>query len=190
MSHLEISFRALRVLDTSRGLFNAHGFHSVGVDLIIETSQIAKATFYKYFQSKEQLIEMSLGFQTDALKEEVFSLIYRQKDLIVHEQLKRIFFLHANLDGLYHLPFKAIFEIEKRYPKAYQLVVEYRNWLINEIYKLLLSSNANASKKDAHLFLFLIDGAMILLLGEDRVDEREQLVEGFLLRVGSSLCKG
>lgn len=38
MSHLEISFRALKVLETSRKLFNAHGFHGVGVDLIIESS--------------------------------------------------------------------------------------------------------------------------------------------------------
>ena len=94
----------------------------------------------------------------DALKEEVFSIIYRKKRLTLHEKLKRIFFLHANLDGFYHLPFKAIFEIEKRYPNAYQTVVKYRNWLIIEIYKLLLTTHTHASKKDAHMFLFVVDG--------------------------------
>ncbi|CAM4302272.1 hypothetical protein F901_01796 [Acinetobacter dispersus] len=184
MSDLEVSFRALRVLDTARSLFNTYGFHSVGVDRIIESSQIAKASFYKYFQSKEQLIEMSLSFQTDALKEEVFSIIYRKKRLTLHEKLKRIFFLHANLDGFYHLPFKAIFEIEKRYPNAYQTVVKYRNWLIIEIYKLLLTTHTHASKKDAHMFLFVVDGAMVLLLGGSGVDDSEQLIEGFLMGVG------
>ncbi|MBJ9957579.1 TetR/AcrR family transcriptional regulator [Acinetobacter courvalinii] len=185
MSHIEISFRALKVLETSRRLFNTHGFHSVGVDLIIESSQIAKATFYKYFQSKEQLIEMSLGFQTEALKEDVFALIYRQKQLTLHEKLKRIFFLHAHLDGPYHLPFKAIFEIEKRYPAAYQIVVNYRKWLINEIFKLLSADAAHASKKDAHMFLFVVDGAMILLLGgRNGVDDPERLIEGFLVGLG------
>lgn len=75
MSDLEISFRALKVLDSARYLFNRYGFHNVGVDRIIENAQIAKGTFYKYFQSKEQLIEMGLRFQTDALKQEVFVLI-------------------------------------------------------------------------------------------------------------------
>ncbi|MFH4146529.1 TetR family transcriptional regulator, partial [Acinetobacter baumannii] len=88
-----------------------------------------KTTFYKYFQSKERLIEMSLNFQKDALKEKVFSIIYTQKDLVVREKLKEIFFLHVNLEGHYYLPFRAIFEIEKIYPTAYQVVIQYRQWL-------------------------------------------------------------
>lgn len=184
MPNLEVSFRALRVLDTARSLFNTYGFHSVGVDRIIESSQIAKASFYKYFQSKEQLIEMSLGFQTDALKEEVFSIIHRNNGLTVYEKLNRIYVLHVNLEGLYHLPFKAIFEIEKRYPKAYKIVVNYRKWLLNQIYKLLLTNSANASEKDAHMFLFVVDGAMVLLLGGSGVDDPERLIEGFLVGVG------
>ncbi|MCS4298358.1 AcrR family transcriptional regulator [Acinetobacter sp. BIGb0196] len=79
MSNLDISFRALRVLDTSRRLFNLYGFHHVGVNRIIESARIPKATFYKYFYSKERLIEMSLTFQKDALKEEVFTMIYKKE---------------------------------------------------------------------------------------------------------------
>lgn len=40
MSNLDISFRALRVLDTSRRLFNLYGFHHVGVNRIIESARI------------------------------------------------------------------------------------------------------------------------------------------------------
>ncbi len=77
------------------------------------------------------------------------------------------------------MPFKAIFEIAKTHPKAYQVVVEYRNWLINEIYNLLLTTNANAAKQDAHMFLFVIDGAMVQLLDPNKQDERERLLEYF-----------
>lgn len=185
MSYLDRSFRALRVLDTACKLFNAHGFHHVGVDQIIESSQISTGIFNQYFQSKEKLVEMSLGFQTEALKEDVFALIYRQNDLMLHEKLKRIFFLHVNLAGLYHLSFKAFFEIEKTYPDAYQIVVLYRKWLISEIYKLLLSSHAHATKKDANLFLFMMDGVILLLEGEgNQEDDPEQLIEGFLVGLG------
>ena len=108
MPYLDLSFRALSVLHKSRYLFNQHGFQSVGVDHIIKEAELPKATFYNYFHSKQRLIEMCLNFQKDALKEEVRSLIYTHEDLTLHEKLKRIFFLHANLEGLYHLPFKAI----------------------------------------------------------------------------------
>jgi hypothetical protein len=123
---------------------------------------------------------MSLTFQKDGLKHEVISIIYVQKELTVIEKLRKIYFLHANLDGLYHLPFKAIFEIAKTHPKAYQVVIEYRNWLINEIYNLLLTINPNALKQDAHMFLFVIDGAMVQLLDVNSVDDRERLLDYFL----------
>jgi len=180
MPHSDLPFRALSVLHTSRYLFNNYGFHNVGVDRIIETAKMPKATFYNYFHSKERLIEMSLTFQKDGLKEEVLSIIYVQKELTVIEKLRKIYFLHANLDGLYHLPFKAIFEIAKTHPKAYQVVIEYRNWLINEIYNLLLTINPNALKQDAHMFLFVIDGAMVQLLDVNSVDDRERLLDYFL----------
>ncbi|MGR2824853.1 helix-turn-helix transcriptional regulator [Acinetobacter sp. 1124_18A] len=184
MPHSDLPFRALSVLHTSRFLFNKYGFHNVGVDRIIESAKVPKATFYNYFHSKERLIEMSLTFQKDGLKEKVISIIYIQKELSLIEKLRKIYFLHADLEGLYHLLFKAIFEIAKTHPKAYQVVIEYRNWLINEIYKLLLTTNANASKQDAHMFLFVIDGAMVQLLDPKKPDERERLLEYFLVRLG------
>ncbi|WP_024433067.1 TetR/AcrR family transcriptional regulator [Acinetobacter baumannii] len=183
MKNLEASFRALRVLHTAKDLFNQYGFHKVGVDRIIADSQIPKATFYNYFHSKERLIQMSLTFQTDALKEEVFSTIYSYRELMVFDKLKRIFFLHADADGLYRLPFKAIFEIEKHYPSAYKVVVDYRNWLIQEIHKLLLTVKPAATVEDAHMFLFVVDGAMVQLLGSNQTDEREYLIDYFLSRV-------
>jgi len=184
MPHSNLPFRALSVLHTSRLLFNKYGFHNVGIDRIIDSAKIPKATFYNYFHSKERLIEMSLNFQKDGLKHEVLLIIYIQKELSVIEKLRKIYYLHADLDGLYHLPFKAIFEIAKTHPKAYQSVIDYRNWLIKEIYNLLLTSNENASKQDAHMFLFVIEGAMVQLLDSKSVDDRERLLEYFLVGFG------
>jgi AcrR family transcriptional regulator len=59
------------VLHTSRYLFNNYGFHNVGVDRIVESAKIPKATFYNYFHSKERLIEMSLSFQKEGLKKDL-----------------------------------------------------------------------------------------------------------------------
>lgn len=182
------SSRAVCAFETAICLFNQYGFNNIGVDRIIETSQIAKASFYKYFQSKEQLIEICLSDQRKALKKEVCWVINTHKNLSVHEKLTRIFDLHANLDGSYHLLFKAIFEIEKRYPDAYQIVVEYRSWLIEEVYKLLLVGHENVSKVDAQMFLFVVDGAMVQLLSGHKVD-KGKLLEGWLVGWGVLLFK-
>jgi len=179
MPNLEASFRALQVLHAAKDLFNQHGFY-IGIDRIIEEAKIPKATFYNYFHSKEKLVEMSLTFQKDALKHEVFSIIHSYQELMVFDKLKKIYFLHANLNGFYRLPFKAIFEIEKLYPTAYKLVIDYRNWFINEIYKLLLTVKVAATVEDAYMFLFVIDGAMVQLLSANKIDERDKLLEYFM----------
>lgn len=45
-----------RILDTAFRLFYARGLRAVGVDLIIAESGVAKATFYKYFPAKDELV--------------------------------------------------------------------------------------------------------------------------------------
>ena len=45
-----------RILDTATRLFYAHGLRAVGVDTIIAESGVAKATFYKHFPAKDDLV--------------------------------------------------------------------------------------------------------------------------------------
>lgn len=45
-----------RLTDTAFGLFYARGLRAVGVDTIIAESGVAKATFYKHFPAKDDLV--------------------------------------------------------------------------------------------------------------------------------------
>lgn len=45
-----------RVLRTAGELFYEHGYHAVGIDLIIERAEVAKATLYRHFATKDELI--------------------------------------------------------------------------------------------------------------------------------------
>src|SRR5262245_19768293 len=45
-----------RLLDKAIDLFYARGFHAVGLDQIIESTGVTKTTFYKHFESKDDLI--------------------------------------------------------------------------------------------------------------------------------------
>jgi AcrR family transcriptional regulator len=45
-----------RLLDTATRLFYTEGIHAVGIDRIIAKAGVAKATFYKHFPSKDELV--------------------------------------------------------------------------------------------------------------------------------------
>ena len=45
-----------RILTTAQALFYSRGINATGIDLIVEQAQIAKASLYHHFPSKEQLV--------------------------------------------------------------------------------------------------------------------------------------
>jgi AcrR family transcriptional regulator len=49
-----------RILCTASELFYERGFHAVGIDLIIERAGVAKATLYRHFPTKDDLISAYL----------------------------------------------------------------------------------------------------------------------------------
>ncbi len=180
MPHLVISPRAIQVVNKSIDLFHHHGFHTVGVDRIVKESQIPKATFYHYFHSKERFIEICLIVQKERLKEKVVSMVEYTSQTSVVDKLKKFYILHTDLEGLYYLLFKAIFETKLTYPKAYITAMRYRTWLLNEIYSQLIKLKKDASFQDAKLFLYMIEGTIIQLLSSGQVGDREMILECFL----------
>ena len=173
MSNLVLSTRAMQVINKSIHLFHHFGFHTVGVDRIVKECGIPKATFYNYFHSKERL------------KEKVVSIAEYDQGISAKDKLKAFYLLHTDLEGLYYLLFKAIFEIKLTYSKAYQVAIKYRTWLINEIYSQLIKLKTDATFQDAKLFLYMIEGTTIQLLSSDGAIEREKVLDCFLCSLGS-----
>ncbi|WP_344375908.1 TetR/AcrR family transcriptional regulator [Agromyces tropicus] len=52
-----------RLLATASELFYREGIHSVGVDRIVGAAGVTRATFYRHFPSKEDLVEAYLGVE-------------------------------------------------------------------------------------------------------------------------------
>ncbi|WP_035366081.1 TetR/AcrR family transcriptional regulator [Acinetobacter calcoaceticus] len=183
MPTLETSSKKLQVIHTAIELFNLYGFHNAGVDLIAKESKIPKATFYNYFHSKERLVERCISFQKSRLKEEVLAIIYSSHYRTSSDKLKEIIVLHVNFNSLYYLLLKVIFEIKQIYSHAYQMAIEYRKWLLRELFDLVFSLENSTLKPDAHMVLNLIDGLMFQILSSNRLDERDVVVERFFGRV-------
>ncbi|WP_224971270.1 TetR/AcrR family transcriptional regulator [Acinetobacter oleivorans] len=173
MPNLVLPTRAIQVINKSIHLFHHRGFHTVGVDRIVKECEITKATFYNFFHSKERFIEICLIVQKERLKEKVVSIVEYGQDASVKEKLKQLYFLHTDVEGLYYLLFKAIFETKLTYSKAYQVATKYRTWLINEIYSQLIKLKNDTTFQDAKLFLYMIEGAIIQHLSSYGADNRE-----------------
>ncbi|MFV5443065.1 TetR/AcrR family transcriptional regulator [Acinetobacter oleivorans] len=173
MPKLVLPTRAIQVINTSVHLFHHFGFHTVGIDRIVKECGIPKATFYNYFHSKERFIEICLIVQKERLKEKVVSIVEYDQGTSTKDKLKALYLLHTDLEGLYYLLFKAIFEIKLTYSKAYQVAIKYRTWLMNEIYSQLIKLKTDATFQDAKLFLYMIEGAIIQHLSSDGAENRE-----------------
>jgi len=58
-----------RILDTADRLFYEHGVRAVGIDRVIAEAEIAKATLYAHFRSKDDLILAVLQHREEAVLE-------------------------------------------------------------------------------------------------------------------------
>ncbi|HGU9764635.1 TPA: TetR/AcrR family transcriptional regulator [Acinetobacter baumannii] len=148
------------ILDTATQLFIQESYIGVGIDRIIAESDIAKATFYKYFPSKEELVfaclkELKLDIQID-----VEERISEQSAPL--EKLKQLYLWYIdwiNQNGARGCPFhKARMDVGDLYPSILVVLDEYRNWLFDTITSILKELKLNDPIALAHLFNSLLDG--------------------------------
>jgi len=189
MLDLKVGGKARKFLETSSLLFGEHGFTNVGVDTIVRESKIAKMTLYQYFESKEKLVEICLVVHKNQLVEKIEFILEQVGNLSLIDKLKKIFYLHVDIKSSYRLIFKAIVEIKLAYPIAYEVVRKYRTWFVNTIYQLMSTYKKTVTYQEAHMFLFIIDGAMNQLLSPNHIDDRESLFDYYLLTVFASRNK-
>ena len=57
-----------RLLDTASGIFYRDGIHSVGVDRVIVEAGVTRATFYRHFPGKEDLVLAYLQAEDSSLR--------------------------------------------------------------------------------------------------------------------------
>src|SRR3982750_1556112 len=60
-----------RILDTADVLFYDEGIRAVGVDRLIAASNVTKATFYKHYGSKDNVIAAYIGYRHRRIAETV-----------------------------------------------------------------------------------------------------------------------
>ncbi len=80
-----------RIVDTAYELFSTRGVRAVGVDELIERAGVAKATFYRHFGSKDELVLAFLERRERVWTLEWVEAEARRRGATAEEQLLAIF---------------------------------------------------------------------------------------------------
>lgn len=165
-----------KIVATATQLFEARGINASGVDLIIRESGVAKATLYKYFPSKNQLIISYLRDKSDRLYawlEE--NLIDKKKDsLEVLLALCDLFELWITKPEFHGLPFH-IASVE--FPEANHPINLYSAELSKELQLYFSKIAKKAGIKDPETL-----GQQLMIIFEGAA-----LVEGLSPGTGAAL---
>jgi AcrR family transcriptional regulator len=160
------------ILDTASRLFYQNGIRAVGVDRIIADSGVAKASFYKHFPSKDELVATYLE-TTDAdyiarLRAEVDALAKRPAD-------KPLAVFDAFGERLSSRDFRgcafnnAVAEMSADLPKAAAIARRNRQSLRAYLAELCDEAGyGRSADRLAEQFVLIIDGAEVAAARRDR----------------------
>ncbi|QBQ17125.1 TetR/AcrR family transcriptional regulator [Acinetobacter haemolyticus] len=152
-------------IQTALDLFSRYSYGSVGINLIIEESGVAKSSFYKYFPSKEQLIVGCLIKSNGNIQ----SAIQTTLELFCPDdhlgKIKAIYDWYTNRlrsENFHGCLFqKATIEILKQYPSVIEPIREYRVWLHELLRDLIVKLQVTQAAILASIFMNVIDGMTI-----------------------------
>jgi AcrR family transcriptional regulator len=151
------------ILTTATRLFSEWGYHVIGVDRIIAESNVAKMTFYKYFVSKEELIEKVLENRDQLIREKILESI--SSESTPRKRLHAIFTWYEN--WLKHDDFNSCMFIKAseefsftENKKIRDISKSHKLWLLNTISELLHEIGVHSEELAYHI-LMLLDGLTV-----------------------------
>lgn len=150
-----------KLLETATQLFYAQGIHAVGIDKIIATAGVAKATFYAYFPGKDDLVRAYVQDQSRrhrALAEQAAKGTPRETLMAVFEYLGVV----GGSPAYRGCPFV---NVAAEYPDPAHLVriavADHRAWIRQHLRDLLVADGHPDPERTADILMLVRDGLVI-----------------------------
>ncbi len=151
-----------RLLASASRLFYAEGLHSVGIDRVIADAGVTRATLYRHFPGKDDLLVayLTAADQTIRAQVEAARTAGGPPDGIVRAVAATI------ADGIRSPGFRgcAFLNAAAEYPDpahpVHQAVLAHRQWFLGTVTELLAGTGESAPGPAARHFVMLRDGAM------------------------------
>jgi AcrR family transcriptional regulator len=151
-----------RLLNTATRLFYAEGIHAVGIDRIVTEAQVTRATLYRHFPGKEDLVLAYLN--------EVDRAMRSQADEAVAAGLPAADTIQALsksiAQGIQSPGFRgcAFLNAAAEYPgpesPVRKAVLAHRQWFLETVTELLVKIRETGAEPAARHFVMMRDGAM------------------------------
>jgi AcrR family transcriptional regulator len=162
MARGETSEARLRLLTTATRIFYSEGIHSVGVDRIIAEAKVTRATFYRHFPGKEDLVVAYLRVADQAIRDQVDAAVVAIP--AASDALRTV--AEGIAAGIRSPGFRgcAFLNAVAEYPDpghpVHQVVLAHRQWFLDTINTLLARIEETSAEAAAQHFVMLRDGAM------------------------------
>ncbi|GAB2810531.1 TetR/AcrR family transcriptional regulator [Lentzea nigeriaca] len=151
-----------RLLNTALKIFYAEGIHSVGIDRIVEEARVTRATLYRHFLGKEELVVAYLGEADAAMRAQAERAAARG-----HSPADTVRALaRAIAEGIRSPEFRgcAFLNAAAEYPDpehpVHQAVLAHREWFQTTVTELFTQLREESAEAAARHFVMLRDGAM------------------------------
>ncbi|RMB84454.1 TetR/AcrR family transcriptional regulator [Streptomyces shenzhenensis] len=151
-----------RLLGTASRLFYTEGIHSVGIDRIVAEAQVTRATLYRHFPGKEDLVLAYLSAADQAIRGRVAEAeasgrpaadVIRAVSAFIVEDIRS-----PGFRGCAFL--NAVAEYPDPDHPIHQAVLAHRQWFLRTVTDLLTDVWEAAAEDAGRHFVMLRDGAM------------------------------
>ncbi|WP_431966347.1 TetR/AcrR family transcriptional regulator [Nocardia sp. bgisy134] len=175
-----------RLLTTAEELFYAEGVRAVGVDRLLQESGVGRASFYRHFASKDDLVVAVLEDRDrrwlDWLRESVEARAATPEDapLAVFDALAERF---ARKDFRGCAFINTMIEVADRDSAAHRVADRHKRRVIEYLGELLTAAGRADAEELAGEFALLVDGAIVTAVREGTSDaaRRAGVIAGRLL---------
>ena len=152
-----------RLLSTASKLFYREGIHSVGVDRIVADSSVTRATFYRHFPGKEDLVTAYLTAEDTALRDFFDAASESISD--PNELLEAIIIGIADDVSRNHTRGCPFINAAAEYPDAKSsvraTVRSHRDWFAATLEQALVAAGRDNAAEKARALVLLRDAALV-----------------------------
>ncbi|SEG95280.1 transcriptional regulator, TetR family [Actinacidiphila yanglinensis] len=151
-----------RLLNTATRIFYTEGIHSVGVDRIVEEAKVTRATLYRHFSGKDDLVLAYLSLADQGIRGQVATAVASSES--APDQVRAV--AKSITAGIRSPGFRgcAFLNAVAEYPDAshpiHQSVMAHREWFLNTVTDLLAQTGGGPADAAGRHLVMLRDGAM------------------------------
>ncbi|MFI6346016.1 TetR/AcrR family transcriptional regulator [Streptomyces sp. NPDC050560] len=151
-----------RLLATATRIFYAEGIHSVGVDRIIAEAQVTRATLYRHFAGKEELVLAYLGEADRGIRAQVDAALAGGAPAA--DKVRAV--ARSLTEGIRSPGFRgcaflnAVAEYPDQEHPVHRAVLAHRQWFLDTLTALLADTGDGPADAAGRHLVMLRDGAM------------------------------